>query len=75
MDKPKRPQPPTDVNVNLPCTLRDLYNGCLKKVNYFRTVLHPNGRSVAHKQESIEVEIKPGYSHGQVLTYAKQGNE
>ena len=75
MDKPKRPQPPSDVTVNLQCTLRELYNGCMKKVNYNRTALHPNGRSVTHKRETIDIEIKPGYKHGDVLTYASLGNE
>lgn len=70
-----RPCPPKDVEVNLQCSLFELYNGSLKMVNYTRDKAHWNNRTLEKVPEELKIEIKPGYSIGQVLTYHNQGNE
>lgn len=64
-----RPSPPKDVEVSVKCSLSELYNGSLKNVSYTRDKTHWNNRTLEKVSEELKIEIKPGYSIGQVLTY------
>ena len=67
--------PPTDINLNLKCTLEEFYNGSLKKLTYQRDQIQPNGRSVVKVDEEIVIDVKPGFDVGTALTYPNRGNE
>jgi DnaJ-class molecular chaperone len=36
---------PTEITITLDCTLHELYNGCLKKVEYSRAILLHDGKT------------------------------
>jgi len=67
--------PPSDVEINLKCTLEEFYNGSLKKTTYKRDKIQGNGRSVCKIDEDIVVDVKPGYTAGTKLRYKLRGNE
>ena len=77
--KKKAPKPKKEVEdlvVELPCTLRELYNGCLKTINYKKDkLLHYSGR----KTESIycekDIEIRPGYTDGYNIVFSGEGHD
>ena len=47
--------------VDLTCTLRELYNGCIKTISYKRDKLpHYSSRKVENLHFEKEIEIKPG---------------
>lgn len=66
---------PADIHVTLDVTLHELYNGCLKKVEYERKVLQLDGRSTRNQKEELSVEVKPGYSEATLLTFSNKGHE
>lgn len=70
-----RPAPPKDVELEAKCSLYELYNGSIKTLTYSRDKCHWNNRTLDKVQESIKIEIKPGYCIGQVLTFKDMGNE
>lgn len=71
----KERKKPNDLMVTCECTLEELYIGCMKTINYERFVLGLDGKSPKKSNDSIEVEIKPGYSKSTVLRYSGRGNE
>lgn len=72
--KPK-PSKPKDVEVTVKCSLVEFYNGSMKTVSYTRDKIHPDGRSMTKVPEELQVEVKPGFDHTSVLTFAGLGNE
>ena len=67
--------PPVDLVISCECTLDELYMGCLKKLQFERLVLGLDGKSTRKQNDEIEVEIRPGYSDGEKLTFNGNGNE
>jgi DnaJ family protein B protein 13 len=64
-----------NVEVNLECTLEELYNGCVKKLKYERKVLNSDGRTTLVKEDERDVEIFKGYDKSTVLTFPSYGDE
>lgn len=69
------PPKPNDLVVNCECTLEELYEGCMKKVNYERNVLGLDGKSNKPQKQEMEVEIKPGYQEGEIMRFPGKGHE
>ena len=69
-----RPEPPVDVELDLKCSLLELYNGSMKTVKYTCDKTHWNNRTIMKEEQEIKIEVKPGYSVGDVLTYQGRGN-
>ena len=67
--------PLPDIKISLPCTLEELYNGCIKTINYTKNTLNYDTRTTSSKETSIKVEILPGYSKDTELKYPLKGNE
>ena len=65
--------PPIDVE--LYCTLEELYNGCTKTVKYKKCNLSLDNKSQEEKECSIDVEILPGYDKTTVIPFKELGNE
>jgi hypothetical protein len=65
---------PKDIEVVLPCTIYEFYNGSLKTFSYKRIELMPDNRTPQEIDEELTVEVKPGYSTDTVLRYATKGN-
>jgi DnaJ-class molecular chaperone len=66
---------PSDLVVEVPCTLVELFSGCSKKVNFDRITLNRDGvtTSSVHCQKTLE--IRPGMQDGQEIKYEREGNE
>jgi DnaJ family protein B protein 4 len=71
----KDPDAPADVIVELKCSIYEFYNGSLKTFTFFRDELMPDGRSIQKVEDSLTVEVKPGYDTDTVLRYPSKGNQ
>jgi len=66
---------PDDLTVTCECTLEEMYIGCMKKLSYERLALGIDGKSTKKMPETLEIEIKPGYSQETIIKLAGKGNE
>ena len=66
---------PDDLTVMCECTLEELYMGCMKKLSYERLTLGLDGKSTKKSAEVIDVEIKPGLAHDNIIKFVGRGNE
>ncbi len=64
-----------NVEVELECTLEELYNGCNKMLKYQRRVLNSDGRTTNIKEEERNIEVFKGYDKSVVLSFPGYGNE
>ena len=67
--------PLPNIIISLPCTLEELYNGCIKTITYSKNTLNYDTRTTSIKETSIKVEILPGFGKGTELKYPLKGNE
>ena len=74
LNKPEEPPLPKIV-LTLPCTLEELYNGCIKTIKYTKNSLNYDTRTTSLKETSVKIEILPGYSKNTELKYPLKGNE
>ena len=63
------------IDVNLECTLEELYNGCVKKINYKKRVIGFDFRTTEEKEVSLDVEVFRGYDKNTVLTFKGLGHQ
>lgn len=75
MNDPSDPDAPKDIDIFLACTIYEFYNGSLKTFNYIRNVLQPDGKSISQQEETLTVEVKPGYDVDTVVRYDSKGHE
>ena len=71
--KEKNILPPIDID--LECTLEELYNGCVKTVTYKKKAISYDLRTTEDKEVSIDVEIFKGYDKNTVIPFKEMGNE
>ena len=65
--------PPIDIN--LECTLEELYNGCVKTVKYKKRAISYDLRTTEDKEVSIDIEIFKGYDKNTIIPFKEMGNE
>lgn len=65
--------PPIDVD--LECTLEELYNGCVKTIKYKKKAISYDLRTTKDKEVSIDVEIFKGYDKNTIIPFKEMGNE
>ena len=65
--------PPIDID--LECTLEELYNGCVKTVNYKKKAISYDLRTTEDKEVSVDVEIFKGYDKTTIIPFKEMGNE
>ena len=63
------------ININLECTLEELYTGCVKTVKYKKQKLSHNLRTTNIEEVSQDVEIFKGYDNSTVITFQEKGND
>ena len=72
-------QPPMrklpDMNVDLECTLEELYNGCIKTIKYTKKQINYDLRTTSDKEVSLDVEILKGYDKNTVIAFKEMGND
>jgi DnaJ-class molecular chaperone len=65
-----------DLEISVECTLNELYNGAMKEVSYKRTRIQYDGQVVQTEDlESLNIEIKSGYSTATRLVFPGKGHE
>lgn len=69
----KKTLPP--INIDLECTLEELYNGCVKTVCYKKKAISYDLRSTEDKESSVDVEVFKGYDKNTVITFKEMGND
>ena len=65
--------PPIDID--LECTLEELYNGCVKTINYKKKAISYDLRTTEDKEVSVDVEIFKGYDKNTIIPFKEMGNE
>ncbi len=63
------------ININLDCTLEELYNGCVKTIKYKKNNLSYDLRTTNIIEVSQDVEIFRGYDDKTIITYKGKGND
>ena len=63
------------IDVDLECTLEELYNGCVKHIKYKRRVIGVDFRTTEEKEADVDVEIFRGYDKHTVIPYKGMGNQ
>ena len=64
-----------NIDVNLECTLEELYNGCVKNIKYKKKVIGFDFRSTEEKEVSLDVEVFKGYDKNTVITFKGLGHQ
>ena len=63
------------ININLECTLEELYTGCVKTVKYKKQKLNFDLRTTNIEEVTQDVEIFKGYDNSTVITFKEKGND
>jgi len=63
------------LEMDLVCSLEDLYDGASKKVKVQRTRIRPDGRTSYEDSKLFTVVIKKGWKAGTRLTFKGEGNQ
>ncbi len=63
------------IDVDLECTLEELYNGCVKTVKYKKNSMSYDARTTNVVEVSQDVEIFRGYDDKTIITYKEKGND
>lgn len=74
MNQLKLPPMPT-VEIKVPVTLKEFYNGCVKTVNFEKQVLCLDGKSVVRQNFNKQIVIKPGMEQEQTLSFKGEGHQ
>jgi len=74
MTLPKKLAKPAPLQLLLPVTLAELYNGATKKASYTRRVLQEDG-TTADKEETLNIRVHPGWADGTVTCFDGAGDE
>mmetsp|Transcript_12416 Transcript_12416/g.12505 ORF Transcript_12416/g.12505 Transcript_12416/m.12505 type:complete len:320 (+) Transcript_12416:81-1040(+) len=59
---------------DLPCTLAELYNGCVKKFNITRKRYSNDGELIDDGKQ-LTINVKPGWKKGTKITFPHEGDE
>ena len=70
-----KPEKLNPININLECTLEELYTGCVKTIKYKKHKLSYNLRTTNFEEVSQDVEILKGYDNSTVITFKEKGND
>mmetsp|Transcript_18464 Transcript_18464/g.38697 ORF Transcript_18464/g.38697 Transcript_18464/m.38697 type:complete len:334 (-) Transcript_18464:119-1120(-) len=68
---PKKMDP---VVKDLPCSLEELFNGCVKKIKVTRKRYTPEGELV-DEAKALTITVKPGWKKGTKVTFPSEGDE
>lgn len=66
---------PDDIHVKLECSLEEFYNGCMKTFDYERKELTLDNQNVLPKRYTKTIEVKPGFTTENKLTFKEQGHQ
>ena len=69
------PEKLNPININLECTLEELYTGCVKTIKYKKQKLNYDLRTTNIEEVTQDVEIFKGYDNSTVITFKEKGND
>jgi DnaJ family protein B protein 4 len=72
--QPQQVQKGKDVNHTLFVTLREVYNGCTKKMRITKRIMDVSGRSTQVAVDK-EISILPGWKDGTKITFEREGGK
>ena len=72
--EPKLPPMPT-IEVQVPTTLKEFYNGCVKTVSFQKQTLALDGKSISQTVCNKQIEIKAGMDHFNNVSYRGEGHQ
>lgn len=61
--KAKKIEKAADIHCEVVCNLKELYNGCLKTIEYKRTRLSLDAKNLEEETITKSIEIKPGFKN------------
>ncbi|KAL6785072.1 hypothetical protein ACKKBG_A02305 [Auxenochlorella protothecoides x Auxenochlorella symbiontica] len=64
---------PQKIEVQLSCTLEELFNGATKKLKVTRNVTDAAGKT-SKVEETLEIKLKPGWKEGTKVTFEGKGD-
>lgn len=64
-----------DLVIQIPCTLSDLYNGCVKTVEYSHQLLNEDHLTTRTEELRKDITIWRGYSEETEIRHARMGDE
>ena len=67
------PEKLNPININLECTLEELYTGCVKTIKYKKQKLNYDLRTTNIEEVTQDVEIFKGYDNSTVITFKEKG--
>ena len=70
-----RPCAPKDIEIVIDVTLEELYNGSFKQVEYERSLVYHDAKTLKSERKVHQIEVKPGFTEDTVLSYKGLGNE
>jgi DnaJ family protein B protein 13 len=62
------------IEVRLPCSLKELYNGCMKTISYERQAVALDGKTVNNIICNKTIEVKPGSDPINNYTFKGEGH-
>jgi DnaJ-class molecular chaperone len=62
------------ITFDLECTLKELYNGCIKKFNITRKRNNKDGNLVDDTKNFV-IHVKPGWKKGTKVSFVNEGDE
>lgn len=69
------PDAEEDIEITIPITLSEIYNGSRKRPTYRKKCLGLDGRTIEEKQECIDIYVKPGMCESTKMTFAGKGHQ
>lgn len=67
--------PMSPILLQVPCTLQEFYNGCVKVVQYERQKVALDGQNMEVEKVSKKIHIKRGFTDSNLLIFKGEGNE
>jgi len=64
----------TPFQQNFPCTLEDLYNGCIKKMKITKDVLDLSGNTI-QVEKVVTIQVQKGWKAGTKITFQREGDD
>jgi len=74
-EKKENPNAPASIEHVLNCSIFEFYNGSLKTFTFHRDCLMADGKGIDNREETMTVEVKPGFDIDTVLDYPSKGNQ
>jgi len=65
----------TVTEVDLPCTLEELYTGCTKRRKITRKLFNPDNTTQREESQTLTIEVRPGWKSGTKITFSQAGDQ